>query len=607
MAGASALAIASLAQAQPTLDPQAQLDGASIQTLDAAIAAALVHSPTIVSARSRLDGSEAEVVVSRAAGLPSVDGTVRYSRDLVESQRPGNGLSVDAAVNVPLFQGGSVRNSVRAAQALRDASSLGIGEAEAEVVLAISRAYADVLRDRQIVELNRANVGNLATMLQGLRQRLSARDLTRTDVDQAESRLSLARGRLEMALASLEASEVEFHRLTGSRPGQLAAFPGFAGIPLTADAAVEVAVAENPGIIAARSETQASRFSFNSARGERLPQVFATVNSSYSTSPSYTGPDTREKFGTSVGVAMRMSLFQGGKQGASERIAAAKVTQAEQRLLDLERTVAARTRATYADWLATRAVVEASRDAVRANDKALRGVRLENAVGTRTILEILNAEQELRDAQIQLLNAERDHAVANVAILAAIGKARPGQIELVAAPVVAASVAEQNVPRLVGATPELVALAEVPDMDAGAPNDDLPGRPAVEPEAPLASPAASRHSEQSRTAGPAAAKVPTSGEWAVQLGAFTSLEAARAAFRGASGAAVRRSSGSKPAVFQFDLSGRQLFRTALVAMPDWDHAQTICLKIKAAGQTCLVRRVGQLGKLVWTERNDPAN
>lgn len=486
------------------------------------------------------------------------------------------------------FGGGSVRNSVLAAQAQRDASSVSIGEVEAEVVLAITRAYADVLRDRQIVELNHANVRNLTTMLQGLRQRLSARDLTRTDVDQAESRLSLARGRLEMAQAALEASEVEFHRLTGSRPGALAPFPGIAGIPLTADAAVEVAVTENPGIIAARSEAEASRFSFSSARGERLPQVFATVNSSYATSPSYTGPDTREKFGTSVGVSMRMSLFQGGRQGANERIAAAKVTQAEQQLLDLERTVASRTRATYADWLATRAVVDASRDAVRANDKALRGVRLENAVGTRTILEILNAEQELRDAQIQLLNAERDHAVSNVAILAAIGKARPGKLELLAAaPEVPA--ADYDDPISLGANHD--------SPSGGAPAQALVAArsrvvaAAAEPSAPL-------EAESIRTG---------AAEWAVQLGAFKSLAAAQSAWRGSGSGVVRRFQGARPAVFKAVMAGRQLYRTAFIGMPDWDQAQAICLQFKAAGQTCLVRRSGQLGEVVWAERNGQTN
>ena len=600
------MAVAGMAQAQTS--PAETLPAASsrTQTLEDAIAAALAHSPLIVSAQSRLDGSEAEIVVSRAAGLPSVDGTLRYSRDLVQSQRPGNGLTIDTAVNVPIFRGGSVRNSMLAAKAQRDASSVSIGEVETEVILAIAQAYANVLRDREIVALNRENVRNLSTMLQGLRLRLSARDLTRTDVDQAESRLSLAQGRLEMALAALESSEVEYHRLTGSRPIDLAPFPGIAGIPLTADAAVDVAVAENPGIIAARSAAQASRFSFNSARGERLPQVFATVNSSYATSPTYTGPDSREQFGTSVGVSMRMSLYQGGRQGATERIAAAKVTQAEQQLLDLERSVAARTRTTYAEWLATRAVVEASKDAVRANDKALRGVRLENAVGTRTILEILNAEQELRDAQIQLLNAERDHAVANVAILAAIGKARPGQFELVP-PASSVPLAYEGDTRVRPPAVDLLKSDSV-NVESAAPTH---GQAA--PSAALADIAGGQGSAQPMAVvNPAPLSEPgpelaASAQWAVQLGAFTRLEAARAAWRGSGGVTINSPQGAKPAIFKATVAGRTLFRTAFIGVTDWAHAQAICLELKGAGLTCLVRRSGQLGEVVWANQAAQAN
>jgi outer membrane protein len=576
----SVAAFAGLAYAQP-LSPQ---------TLDAAIAAALSHSPLIVSARSRLDGSEAELVVSRSAGLPSVDGTIRYSRDLVQSQRPGNGLSLDAAVSVPLYRGGSVRNSVLAAESERDASAVSIGEVETEVILGITRAYANVLRDRQVVELNRANVRNLSTMLVGLRQRLSARDLTRTDLDQAESRLSLAHGRLEMAVSALEASEVEFHRLTGNRPGELAPFPGILGIPLTVDAAVEVAISENPGIIAARSGAQASRYSLNSAKGERLPQVFATVNSSFATSPSYTGPNSREQFGTSVGVSMRMNLFQGGKQGANERIAAAKVTQAEQLLLDLERSVEARTRSTYAEWTATRAVVEASKDAVRANDKALRGVRLENAVGTRTILEILNAEQELRDAQIQLLNAERDHAIANMAILAAIGKARAHKFEFV--------VPSPREPfELPPSTASLQTSAELGGSTITGPQQV---GSVSEPAMAIKEQDQHRSARAAQVSADPPSKRLAASEWAVQLGAFGNLNAARRGLSAPVSAIAANLQSVRPAVFKATAAGRTLFRAALIGMDDWASAEAICLKLKDAGQTCLVRRSGQLGDAVWT-------
>lgn len=564
------------------------------QTLASAISRAIEHSPTIVSAQSRLDGSEAEIVVSRADGLPSVDGSVRYNYDLGQDQNVGgNGISVSSAINVPLFQGGSVRNSVLAAEAQRDASIIGIAEVESEVILATSRAYLDVLRDRQIVALNRENVRNLSTMLSGLRMRLEARDLTRTDVDQADSRLALAQGRLEVAIATMEASEVEFERLTGSRPDKLAPFPHISGVPLTPDNAVEAAVSENPAIIAARSAAQASRFSLNSAKGERLPQLFATVNNSFASSPSSLGPNNRSQFGTSIGVAMRMSLFAGGRQGASERIAAARVTQAEQQLLDLERKVAAKTRATYAEWMATRAVVEASKEAVRANDKALQGVRLENAVGTRTILEILNAEQELRDAQIQLLNAERDYAVANVSLLASIGKARVGKFDMIERE-------ENQTAPLLSKAPDITTISKnIIDGPAG--ENEL----AQGPELPAIAVAPAVALQPMSTTAPVSAVRSGISDWAVQMGAFGELKLAMHNWQN-----FKTMVGDPElavVVFRANVGGRNIFRRAFVGLHGWDHAQKVCLKIKQIGQNCLVRRSGQLGEVAWDENHRQGN
>ncbi|MCW1400950.1 TolC family protein [Novosphingobium sp. MW5] len=287
---------------------------AAAEDLDSAIKAAAEFSPLLTSARSRLEGCAAEVTIARAEGLPTVNGTLRYSKELGKYPGAGDGFAAETSVNIPLFRGGSVRNGVKSSEAQCDASSASISEVESEVTLMLTKAYAEVITNRKIVTLNREAVTNLSAMLEGVQQRLRARDLTRTDVDQAQSRLSLARGRLETALAALESSDAEFQRLTGRKPADLLPLPSISGIPLTADAAIEIAVAENPGVIAARSEAQATRFSLNSAKGDLLPQVYATANSNYGETPQNSLSQGRYAFGTTVGVGMRMSfLREGGK------------------------------------------------------------------------------------------------------------------------------------------------------------------------------------------------------------------------------------------------------------------------------------------------------
>jgi outer membrane protein len=501
---------------------------------------------------------------------------LRYSKALNQGSQTTSGLSVDTSVNIPLYRGGSVRNDIRATEAECAATTVSIGEVEAEVTLSVARAYADVLLNRRIVALNRENVGNLATMLVGVSQRLAVRDLTRTDLNQAESRLSLARGRLETSLAALEASEVEFQRLVGKRPEALEVFPSVSGIPLTPDAAAEVAVSENPGIIAARSEAQSSRYSLSSAKGDLLPQIFATVNSAYSESPAHTAAVNREKFGTTVGVTMRLSLFEGGRKTAKVRAASARVTQSELQLLDQERSVSARTRAAYAEWTGARALVEASQQAAAANQQALEGVRLENAVGTRTILEILNAEQELRDAQIQLATADRDYAVAGIAILAAMGKARPGSLSFAAS-------GEPLSPVAVGAAAKASPVTP-------------PAPPAV-----AASRSAAVADKPGATATLALPTAPPAG-WVVQLGAFETLPAATAHWNRMRSLArdVTSRSGTPAAVFRVELSGRTLFRLIVLGFGEWQDAEADCLSLKQAGATCIVKKSGHFGERVWS-------
>jgi outer membrane protein len=537
-----------------------------------AIRAALSRSATMVIARSRLDGTRAQVVVARAGGLPSVDATLQYNRDLSDSAQFDRGLRAEASVNMPLYQGGTIHNGVLASKAQRDAADTRITEAEAEVVLATAQAYADVLKDRRIVALNRDNVANLEKMLAGVAQRLKARDLTRTDLDQAQSRLLLARGRLEKALASLEASEVEYQRLTGTRPGPLQAFPVIQGMPHDADDAVGIAIENNPALRAAQAEALSSRYSLKSARGALLPQVYATVNSSYAASPAQAAPGNREPFGTRIGVTMRMGLFQGGARNASIAIAAANATQSDQQVIDLERSVEAATRATYAEWMAARTLVEATRNAVAANEKALSGVRLENAVGTRTILDILNAEQELRDSQEQLATAERDVSVAAMAILATIGRGQADQLEL----------------RHPAPESPLPSSAEgsVQTPDAAAP-DAARALVAASGPAPVAVPR------------PAAAAPPPGRDWVVQAGAFDTLDLATRHWMRIRPHAAALTATVRPAVYRAVIANKPWFRLATAGFADWQEAEAFCLSLKRQSMACLVRRASGLGEPVW--------
>ena len=406
---------------------------ASAETLRDALAAAYENNPTLTAARSGQRAVDENVPIARADGLPSVGTTIGYNEVLRQGSNnvfaPDRSLTVQGQLSVPLYQGGIVRNTIRAAQTRVEAGQALLRGTEASVFSQVVAAYMDVLRDEAVVALNRNNVEVLSVNLQATRDRFDIGDLTRTDVAQSESRLALAQGILQAAEARLIASRESYVRLVGNAPGSLASPPPLPGLPDTADAAVEAALADNPDLEAATIEARARGFDVRAARGTRMPRVSLTTNGSYSDFlgtigsgiPGVAAQQTQTS--ASTGVTVTLPLFQGGRPAARVRQAQARESQALEQLIEAERGIIAQTRAAYASLRAARQVAQSSEVAVAASRLSLEGVRAENSVGTRTILDILNAEQELLNAQVQLVSARRDAYVAGFSLLAAMGRA----------------------------------------------------------------------------------------------------------------------------------------------------------------------------------------
>jgi outer membrane protein len=225
-------------------------------------------------------------------------------------------------------------------------------------------------------------------------------------------------------------------QLVGSEPGRLEQPPSLPNLPDSVGGAVEKALADNPDIIAIKNNTDASRFDIKVARASRLPTVQAVGTGSYvnylnSLGSSFPGVAiSQSQTSASAGFQARMPLYQGGQPAAQIRQAQARSGQIMERAIEVERAIIAQTRSAYASWVASNAVIASSQKAVAANTLSLEGVRAENSVGNRSILDILNAEQELLQSQVQLVSARRNAYVAGFALLAAMGQAEAQDLGL---------------------------------------------------------------------------------------------------------------------------------------------------------------------------------
>ncbi|HVM23087.1 MAG TPA: TolC family outer membrane protein [Sphingomicrobium sp.] len=408
---------------------------ASADTLREALVSAYRTNPTLTAQRESLRATDATVAIAKAAGRPQVSATVGLNRDLARSgifDTGGKGPTLSAGVDLsyPLFSGGAVKNSVRAAETRVEAGRATLRAVEGDVFVLAVAAYMDVIRDRSIVELNQNNVKVLETNLEATRDRFQIGDLTKTDVAQSEARLQLGRSQLAAAQGRLAASEATYRQVIGHPPGQLAPPPPLPPLPATAEEAVRIALANNPDLIAISRQAMAAGYDVSVARAGRLPTVSGVLSETYvnnlggSSGPFRTGAET------TAGLNARIPIFQGGLPAARIRQAQAQQGQALERVVETERAVVQAARAAFASYQAAQRSIQANSVAVQANELALEGARAEQSVGTRTVIEVLNAEQELLNAQVALVTAKRDAYVAGFQLLNAMGQAEAQDLGL---------------------------------------------------------------------------------------------------------------------------------------------------------------------------------
>lgn len=413
---------------------------ANADTLREALAMAYNTNPTLQSARADLRATDENVPLERSDGLPSIGGQAQYVENIKKSQNsltsPDRVLSSNVELAVPVYSGGAVRNSVRAAKRRVKAGRADLRATESGVFSQVVAAYMDVIRDEAVVRLNRNNVEALQVNLQATRDRFEIGDLTRTDVAQSDSRLAIARSDLFTAQSNLIGSRERYIQLVGKPPESLEPPPPLPGLPASAEAAVEIALADNPDLVAAQERSEAAKSDIEVAGSTRLPRVEVFTGGNYTDyfgslgNGIVGGNFAQSETSAQAGARVTVPIFQGGYPAALERQAQARASSTFETQIAIERDVIAQTRAAYSAWLAANEVIESSTIAVDAASLSLEGVRAENTVGNRTILDILNAEQELLSNQVQLVTARRNAYVAGFSLLAAMGMAEADDLQL---------------------------------------------------------------------------------------------------------------------------------------------------------------------------------
>jgi TolC family type I secretion outer membrane protein len=397
---------------------------AGAESLNEALAEAYRGNPTLLAARAELRGVNERVPQELSNYRPSafVDGQAGVER--IDSEPPSGDAKnnkpweVLLDVEQPLYRGGRTVNGVAQAEAEVQAQRARLKSVEQQVLLSAVRAYMDVWRDEAVLQLNINNEKVLTRQLE-----------TRTDVAQSESRLSRATAERIGAEGDLTASEAVYQEVIGQPPDLVGLEPpaSLPSLPNAQDEVVRGAIENNPAVTGARFDENAAERQIAVSRGQLLPEAFLSGEARHSENFGSSDNETDVARGL---VEVTVPVYQQG-------LVSSQVRQSKQISVQRKREVeeAARSAERFAidAWAGletARAQSESFRAEVRSNEIALEGVRQENAVGARTILDILDAEQEFLDSQVSLVRARRDEIVASYALLAAIGRLTARDLEL---------------------------------------------------------------------------------------------------------------------------------------------------------------------------------
>ncbi|HEV7386378.1 MAG TPA: TolC family outer membrane protein [Phenylobacterium sp.] len=340
----------------------------------------------------------------------------------------GNGIrrvnsgNVGLNLSQPIWTGGRTAAAVSAAEGDILSGRETLRRVEAQVLLTVVQAYVDVRRDQEGVRIRQLNVDVLRKQLEESKARFDVGEITRTDVAQSESRLAAAQALLQSAIAQLGISRANYAAVVGQNPGELAPEPSLAFLlPNNADDAFGIAEQYSPVLRAQQFAEQASRARVAAARAERMPTVSLRGSLGYlgGVEPFDGGLWSREVQGVAV---VTVPLFTGGLTTSRIRQSVERNNTDKINIETQRRAVLQTITQAWNQLVASRANIDSTAEAVRAAKIAAEGTTEEQKVGLRTTLDVLNAEQELRNDELTAVAARHDEYLAAATVLASIGR-----------------------------------------------------------------------------------------------------------------------------------------------------------------------------------------
>jgi outer membrane protein len=408
----------------------AETGRAEAMTLADAVAAAYRSNPTLQLQRSQLRQLDEGYVQAYSAYRPTVSlsAQTQYTFQQQASQFTGsiigvnnNTLTMGLSATQILYNGGRTAAQVSTAEANILAAREQLRQQEADTLSSVIQAYAAVLRDTAILAAQRAAVDAYVAQANEIAARFKEGDVTRTDLEQAQSQLATGRSNASTAFGNLEGSRATYVAVVGENPGELAPLPLLKGVPLAIDAAFDAATSDSPALLQAILTEHASREQIREQRAQSMPTLTAQAFYGYqgTTAPYSSHTTYRDVSGT---VTFNQPLFTGGLNASKVRQAQEQDVTSRLQIEVTRRNVIQVVAQSWNNLVAADRSLAADRDALVSASGSSHGMQVEYKAGLRSTLEVLNEEQRLEIAEVAVATDEYNNYVAQANLLNAIGR-----------------------------------------------------------------------------------------------------------------------------------------------------------------------------------------
>ena len=398
------------------------------RTLQDALSAVYSNNPSLQAARAQLRATDEGVPQALAGWRPTIvvagtagygEGTIRTARNQFTATNDRVIGTVQGTITQPLYRGGATRAGTNQADNRVYAQRARLIASEQQVFNDTVNAYVNVIQTQQVLQLNINNEQVLTRQLQATNDRFRVGEITRTDVAQAEAALAGARSTRQTAEGNLQVARATYRRLVGELPDQLIE-PQPLQLPMrNQNEATQLASQNNPTVIAALFDDAAARDAIDVAFSALMPQLSLQAQGARNDNSTVAGQRT---IGGTVLLNASVPLYQGGAEYSRVRQARQQEQQARKLLDDARRTAIQQAAQAWETLITARATIASTRAQIRANQIALEGVQREAIVGSRTTLDVLNAEQALLNSRVTLVQNLSNLVIASYSAAATIGR-----------------------------------------------------------------------------------------------------------------------------------------------------------------------------------------